>query len=341
MPRKPAAPARVTLLDVARAAGVSRATASLVIRQSPLVAAATRTKVEAAMQALGYVYNRGAATLRAGAGGFVGLVIPTLRNPFYAEFIAGVEAALDATDRVLLLGVSNDDPARQARLLRRMVEDGVEGMLVCPAEGTGAEELGPLPGSGPMVQTLRHVTPALDYIGPDYGAGMALAVDHLVGLGHRRIAFLAQGRSHSAARERREGLDRALAAQGLGPCTPVLLPAETADMARLAAERFLALGPATSAAICFNDVLAFALIGGLIDAGRRPGVDVSVIGFDHVLPSEVLRPRLTSVATHPEAVGFAAAERLVARLGTPELPVLRARVPSSLALHDTTQALPG
>src|SRR5579871_3729706 len=94
---------RVTLVDVARHSGVSRATASLVLRGSPLVAAETRERVQASMRALGYVYHRAAATLRTQRSHLIGLVIPDITNPFYAELTMGIEARLDDAQQVVVL----------------------------------------------------------------------------------------------------------------------------------------------------------------------------------------------------------------------------------------------
>src|ERR1044071_323339 len=102
-PAKPHADHAVTLADVATRAGVSRATASLVLRDSPLVARSTRERVQAAVEELGYVYNRGAATLRAARTKAVGLLVPNLANPFFAEMTAGLDDAFDAAGYVAFL----------------------------------------------------------------------------------------------------------------------------------------------------------------------------------------------------------------------------------------------
>src|SRR5689334_15221258 len=99
---------RVTLMDVAKDAGVSRATVSLVLRASPLVAEGTRERVHASMQKIGYVYHRGAASLRTQHSQTVGLVVPAITNPFFAEMTVGIEAQLDAANHVALLGNSGE-----------------------------------------------------------------------------------------------------------------------------------------------------------------------------------------------------------------------------------------
>lgn len=310
---------RVTLLDVARHAGVSRATASLVIRKSPLVGADTRARVEASMEELGYVYNMGAARLRADRSLTIGVVIPNLTNPFFAELLAGIETVIDAAGMVVILVNSGDQVDRQDMLMTRMREHGVDGIILCPAAGTGEGLLDRL-GEWhlPLVQVLRRVSDQVDYAGVDYAQGMRQAVDHLSELGHREIAFAVHGPVHSAYEERVEGFRQAMQAKGLGPEKVVRVPHQISaivDAAHLFSE-----GPnASTAVICFNDVVALGLSAGLYDLGIQVGRDFSLIGFDDVADADAMRPRLTSVSTFPEAIGEGAANLLLDRLAHPEI----------------------
>jgi len=171
---------RVTLLDVARRANVSRATASLVIRKSPLVGAETRQRVEEAIQALGYVYNMGAARMRAERSRTVGVVVPNLTNPFFGELLSGIEALIDSAGMVVIVANSGDLVERQDMVMRRMREHGVDGVILCPAADTEPAFLDRIAEWGlPLVQTLRHISEEIDYAGADYAAGMRQAVDYL------------------------------------------------------------------------------------------------------------------------------------------------------------------
>lgn len=127
---------RVTLTDVARHAGVSRATASLAIRDSPLVAEATRSEILASMSELGYVHNRAAASLRTNRTHTVGLAITDIRNPFFAQMTVGSEAQLGKDGYALLLANTPEQVDRQDHLLETMHEYGIDGVLFCPAKGT-------------------------------------------------------------------------------------------------------------------------------------------------------------------------------------------------------------
>lgn len=319
MPSEKFARKRVTLLDVAREAGVSRATASLVIRKSPLVGAETRRRVEAAIETLGYVYNLGAARMRAARSRTVGVVIPNLTNPFFAELLAGIEETLDESDLVVILANSRESEERQATVIRRLREHGVDGLIVCPAHGTGTKLLTDAAEWGvPLVQALRYVSEtAGDYAGSDYAGGMKQAVDYLFGLGHRRIAFVTGRNMHSAHAERLAGFRVGMARHGLADDLVVSI-ALTHASAVSAAARLLQGDDPPTAAICFNDVVGLGLASGLFDLGVEVGRDFSVIGFDNVSEADLARPRLTSVATHPRAIGEAAASLLADRVADPQ-----------------------
>lgn len=310
---------RVTLLDVARYASVSRATASLVIRKSPLVSTETRAKVEAAMKELGYVYNMGAARLRADRSLTIGVVIPNLVNPFFTELLAGIDRIIDAAGMVVILVNSRDLVTRQETLLTRMREHGVDGIILCPAAETEmllVERM--VEWELPLVQVLRRVSDDCDYAGVDYALGMRQAVDHLADLGHRDIAFALHGPVHSAYQERVDGFRDAMDARGLEPGNIIRVPNHIAEIAE-AAPLFVSGSRRSSAVVCFNDVVALGLSAGFYDIGMTVGRDFSLVGFDDVADAEAMRPRLTSVATFPEAIGEGAAKLLLDRLDKPDL----------------------
>ena len=128
--------ARVTLMDVARHCGVSRATVSLVLNDSPLVAAKTRDRVRQAMTELGYVYNRAAASLRTHHSDAIGVVLTNITNPYFAEFATGLQDILTSSGTVPLLAVSDEDRDLQHRLITSLVERNVDGIVLIPAHGT-------------------------------------------------------------------------------------------------------------------------------------------------------------------------------------------------------------
>ncbi len=309
-----------TVKDIARHAGVSAATVSLVLRNSPLVAATTRAGVQSSMDSLGYVYHRAAANLRARLTHTVGLVICEITNPFYAELAAGIDDALDQAGWVAFVANTAESPARQSRFIARMREHRVDGILLTPAEGTAADVVDELKRNGvPVVQMLRRVGgQGADYVSADFRLGMTLAAEHLMGLGHERIAFVGGARRVSPARDRTEAFRSILPRFGLavGPIVNCLPTRE--DGAAAVAQLFQDRTTAPTAIICHNDLCALGVMLGLADLGLAPGHDAAVIGFDNIPEGAMHRPALTSVAIGAREIGEESARLLLRRIKSPD-----------------------
>lgn len=308
----------MTLRDVAAHVGVSKSTVSLVIRGSSLVAEATRSQVLRAIQETGYVYNRGAATMRSTRTNAVALIVPQIDNPFFGEVTAGADDALDRAGFVSFLANTAETPARQDRFLDRMREHNVDGVIICPARGTSPELIRRLrTWSIPCVQAMRHVlAKEADFVAPDFRLAMELAVDHLVALGHRRIAFVGGAFPVSVTKERYAGYRLAMRRHGLDgnlifPC-PSNFGGGKAAICRVFEEP----SPPT-AAVCFNDIVAMGVTVGLSAMGRKAGTDFAVVGFDDIAEAAMWSPALTTIAITPRKLGEEAAHLLIRRIGDP------------------------
>ncbi len=311
---------RPTVKDIARHAGVSSATVSLVLRNSPLVAEATRAGVQSSIDSLGYVYDRAAANLRARLTHTVGLVICEITNPFYAELAAGIDDALDQAGWVAFVANTSESPDRQSRFIARMREHRVDGILLAPAEGTPPSSINELRRHGlPLVQILRRVGDVNgDYVSADFRLGTALAVEHLIRLGHRRIAFIGGGRRVTPARDRAEAFREILPRFGL-PVGPIVKCMPTREGGASAIEElFRTKAAAPTAVLCHNDLCALGAMLGLVDRGLVPGRDVAVVGFDNIPEAAMHRPALTTVAIGAREIGEEAARLLVRRIKSPE-----------------------
>ena len=311
--------ARVTLTDVSKDAGVSRATASMVLNDSPLIAQATKERVRASFARLGYVYDRAAASLRKNQSLAVGLVITQLSNPYFAEFVEGIQSELDDRGMDVLLGISAEDRARQRRVLVSMSERRVDGVVVIPAHQSEPADFAGL--HMPIVMLARRVKGFdTDYVGGDNYAGSVAATNHLlVTHGARRPAFIG-GHVYASAREERLG--GFLSAAGvLGIKVPVRnQPACVPDrvVARNVAAELIARDPKVDAIVCFNDAVAFGVVDAVADAGLQVGRDIRVIGFDDVKDAERARPALASVSVPAETAGRRAAQLLLKRISGSE-----------------------
>jgi len=306
---------RPTLLDVAQAAGVSRATASLVVRKSPLVGKNTRDTVEAAMADLGYVYNLGAARMRATRSRTVGVVVPNLSNPFFSVLLSGIEEALEAAGLSTFFANSNESADKQDGFVQRMREHGVDGLIICPSINTPRQLVeDALRWDIPLVQTLRKVPETdSDYAGMDVALGMGEAITRLKELGHTDVGFVTSPLHHSSRHERINTFKDHMKIAGLNVALIAEVISTHAD-ARKAAGTILQSSPPPTALICHNDVIGLGLHHGFTDLGIIPGQDISLIGFDNVAETELVRPALASVSTEPFRIGANAARLLLRRI---------------------------
>jgi LacI family transcriptional regulator len=313
--------ARATVLDIARQAGVSRATVSLVLRGSDRIKPETADKVRKAMQDVGYVYNRAAANLRSARTNFVGMVMSDLKNPFFSELAVGIEDSLYRLGLTPILANTNDDLARQRQVLQSMLEYGVLGVILSPARATDAGHLTLPPTAPPVILAMRKIDGCdLPYVGQDNANGARKAAEHLITLGHTRIAFFGGDPAITTQQERYHGYCEALRAAGL-PLLPELLfeTDVTKDGGGDAMERALASSAGPTAAVCYNDLTAIGATRALAMRGLRAGEDFAIVGFDNLSEAKDNFPPLTTIDAETMAMGDRAAHILIGLIDGPSL----------------------
>jgi len=306
---------RVTLADVAVRAGVSKSTASLVMQESDLVADSTREKVLAAIDELGYVYHRAAASLRMRRSRTVGVLVTDVINPFFAELNLGVEAELREIGEVSLVSSTYDDLERQTVLLKSFLEYQTDGVLLVPAIGTRERDLEILASrSVPLVLMTRYIGKAgPNYVGVEDVAGGRTATQHLLEHGCRRLAYFGGPEAATARRDRFKGFRSAVSKSAAAEivqdwCVPT--PTTSHD-GYLTASRLLANEePPPDGILCHGDTIAFGLMRAFREVGLRPPKDVRVIGYDDIEASAVWEPPLTTVSPHATQMGQVAAKML-------------------------------
>ncbi|MEK4014975.1 LacI family DNA-binding transcriptional regulator [Peribacillus sp. FSL M8-0224] len=304
---------RVTLQQVAKHAGVSTSTASLIVRNNPRISEATRKKVLKSMHELGYVYDRIAANLRSQSSDTVGIIITDISNTFFSEFLIGVHDALDEVGYTVLLGTTFDSVAKQDHLLSTMMEHRVGGLILCPVSESSQETIERLNEiDTPMVLAVREL-PGVnsDYVGIDYPEGARIAVDHLLGKGHKRIALLGGIKESSTWIERMEGYREALSRAGLEVDESLVIDSAPTREGGLEAVLKVLENPNPPTAIfCFSDLIAFGVMQGLMMKGITPGKDMDIVGFDNVPVAEIYHPPLTTISSFPRRIGKEAANLL-------------------------------
>jgi LacI family transcriptional regulator len=334
---------KISLKDVAQAAGVATGTVSMVLNDNPLVADSTKARVQAVIREMGYVYDRAAGNLRSKRSRIVGVSICNLSNPYFADVTAGIQEALENLGRVLVLGNCAESVPRQLNFLQTLRQYRVEGVLLTPAISTPkshVEQL--LEWNVPLVQVTRYVAGVnSDYVGNDNRLGATLATRHLLELGHERIAYLGRNRLTSTGRDRYEGFRAAMKEAGLAVLDHwvVECPATREDGFREAVGLWQGRD-APTALLCFNDPVAFGAMLGLRSIGREPGTDCSVVGMDDVSEAALWQPGLTTVSIGRDDIGRAAGRLLMDRLDEPERPFERVILMPELVVRSSTNPAP-
>ncbi|MFE4542337.1 LacI family DNA-binding transcriptional regulator [Arthrobacter sp. NPDC056727] len=312
----------VTLKDVAAHAGVSRTTASYVVTGTGRMSQKTRDRVHASIKELGYVYNRGAASLRTQRSSTIGVVVTNISSPFFGELLVGLEGELRAHGFLSLVVATGDDPTRQEQLIAELREHQIAGLAAVPASGSSPDLLDAIRASGtPHVFMTRYLEgePA-PYIGPDDVQGGRLAAQHLLEHGCRTIAYLGGRDIVLSRRDRLDGVRNAIADAGLDEAALTDIQGDATGEAGLAAgEQLLAAGPLPDGVICHSDSVAFGFYRALRVHGV-PVESVRVIGYDDIRGAALWEPPLTSVATHAERLGKLSARKLLAALGALNAP---------------------
>jgi DNA-binding LacI/PurR family transcriptional regulator len=311
----------IRLQDVARRAGVSAATVSRAINEPHRLNVATLARVEEAIRALGYRPSRVARRLRVekGLSRLVGLVIPDIQNPFFADIARGVEDAASRDGYAVFLGNSDDELEKERRYLEVMVAESVDG-IVLPPSSSRSEAAEELARSGmPLVCVDRRLTRVrVDTVSVDNALGAEQAVEHLIGLGHSRIGFIVGRLDLSTSVERLEGFERAFRRHGLEqPAGLVVAGDSRASTGRERAMELLRSQERPTALLAGNSMLTLGVLEAIHALGLRIGRDIALIGYDDMPWSLALDPPLTVVRQPAYELGFRAMELLLRRMRAP------------------------
>jgi DNA-binding LacI/PurR family transcriptional regulator len=310
----------VTIHQVAAEAGVSPSTVSNVLNgRSDRMLPQTRERVEQAIARLGYRPNGPARQLRTGRSQVVGLVVPSVANPFWGTFARHLEAAaLQAGYRVLLCN-SERDPERERDYLEELWADGIRGVVLCSSLPSLQHVL-PLVERGLAMVAFDRTAqagdpPSLVNISVDNTVGAELATRHLLQLGHRRLAFVSGSLRSVNRRARFRGFETALEEFGLTAADALVWSGGPEDqygdldiphLGRTAARELLATDRPPTAIVAVNDMCALGISAGARDAGLQVGVDVSVVGFDDIVLADLATPPLTTIRQPLPAMADAA-----------------------------------
>ncbi|WP_092972907.1 substrate-binding domain-containing protein [Actinopolyspora lacussalsi] len=304
----------VSIKDVAHRAGVSIGTVSNALNRPDRVSADTRSRVRAVIDELGYVRSESARQLRSGDSRMVALLVLDIGNPFFVAMSRGAERAAREHGLGVMMCHSAQDSEAESLYLSMFAEQRVRGVLVTPADTTGANLLAFRRHGIPYVFVDRVVdSDDACSVSVDDVAGGELAVRHLVENGHERVAYISGPSNLAQCTDRLVGARRAIEAGGLGPESLTVLETAKLDVAsgRDAGARLLGLRPRPTAVFCANDLLALGLLQAMFDAGVRVPEDVALVGYDDIEFAAAAAVPLTSVRQPAERMGSTAAELLL------------------------------
>lgn len=301
-----------TQSDVAQLAGVSRGLVSLALSGSPAVAEATRDRILAAAEQLGYSRHLGAASLAAGRSPVVGVVLPDLRNPFFEGLVATLQAESDRHRLLPLVATVSNDPAREAVVLERFRQLRVAGaVLVSPVQPLA--DLSAAGRSLPLVLVGADAPgTTIDCVHMDEDAAARLVVDHLAARGWQRIVYLSSeaGAGQVWVDRRRSAIERIAAERSL-PVTVVEVGADDGVAAELLPQ--LTSAAERVAVVAHNDLVAADAVVVLRGHGLVPGRDIAVVGFDDTHVARRPEYNFTSVSQNLSQLVHLALAALVER----------------------------
>ncbi len=329
---------RPTLRTIAEKLGVSTATVSLAMRDSAKISKDTRKRVKAALVDFGYVYQRSAAGLRTSRTHTVGVILSSVSDPFFSALLASLERELTKAGRTVFLCNSDESVPRQTQFIRRMSEYNADGIIVSPAIGSTPEDFSTtLAATLPLVFVSRAMTELrFDYVVNGDREASKLAMRHLIGLGHRRIALVGGDPSVTPFRERMRGYRESLDHAGIefdGALTLSTLPNRLAGFE--AARWISQLIPRPTAAVCYNDAVALGLMAGLQRVGLFPGRNFALVGHEDVEEASMVNPGLTVTAVSREEMSRRATAALIARIKDPDRPLERVVLPPKLIVRES------
>ncbi|RUR66574.1 LacI family DNA-binding transcriptional regulator [Variovorax sp. 375MFSha3.1] len=309
---QPSTPATVTIRDVAREAGVHVSTVSRALspEKRSLISDEVLRVVEEAAQRLGYRPNRAASALRTGRTHTIGVLVPDITNAVFPPILQGIEAS--AAARGYFVFVTNVvDHALARPVLERMLAQRVDGVVMATA--TRDDPLVDFVTKAGMTAVLVNradETGRLPAVVSDDRLAMKLAVDHLVGLGHKRIAHLAGPQTIPTGVGRRLGVEQALRDHRMKPFRVVECASYSREAGAAAMKQMLEAGAAPQAVVCCNDLVALGAYDALREAGLRVPQDISVTGHNDMPLVDMVDPPLTTIRLPHRELGWRAAEML-------------------------------
>jgi LacI family transcriptional regulator len=329
----------VTIREIAELAGVSIATVSRVVNGREDVSPGTRELVQRIVRERGYTTNRSARGLSAGRTGLIGATVPMVHAAYFSQLLSGAAEALYDQDMRLVLCPTMHEHDREVSLLERLMHGTTDGaVIILPEESSDELEL--LLNHGyrfVVIDPLLPLNERIPAVSAAHGAGADQAMNHLLSLGHRRIAAITGPHGMKATDERRRGYYAALAAAGIMPEAELEVEGNFEIGGGLsAAEHLLDLPEPPTAIFAFNDNMAIGAIRAAHARGFRVPADLSIVGFDDLEEAEIVTPALTTIRQPLAEMGRIAVSLLIRLLDNQRLEALHVELGTRLVIREST-----
>ena len=326
----------ITLYDIAASLGVSKATVSLAINNDSRVADETRRKILTKIDELGYVYNRGAAGLSTGQSNTVGLAVHDITNPYFAEVCSECEVILSQNNKLPFLCNTRESMDSQQQFIKVLIEHRADGLILSPVNATKLNAFEPIFSRKlPTVLIARYVEGAkLDYVGNDGVLAFKTVTEHLIKLGHTRIAWLGGGQDTSVSKNRYLGFVQAMDKHHLPINASRVLNCESSPKGgEGAADYILGLDKPPTGIVCFSDLVALGVLSCMHRRGIQPGKDIGVVSCDDIEEADRGYVQLTTMRIKKAEIGRKAAELLIRRINNPNAPIRHIHLESELIVR--------
>jgi LacI family transcriptional regulator len=324
--------------DVAKKAGVSIATVSRVLNDSPLVTESARRKVLRAVKALNYQPNRAAQRLRAGRSHVIGLIISDIQNPFFTSIVRGIEDVAHQHGYSLVLCNSDEDPEKEKLYINVMRSEEVAGVILASASEAKPQVDDLITYNIPVVAIDRQVDDRqIDSVMATNIEGARAAVTHLLDLGHRCVGFIGLPLTHTPGKERYEGYQQALRADQLPMSQDFVRISDAKQQGGYESTRdLLTQQPCVTALFVANNLMTLGALEAIRERGLKIPDDISIVGFDDMPWANLLQPPLTAIAQPTYELGQRAAELLLGRLKERDKPVTHEKLETRLIVRGST-----
>jgi len=334
-------PGRITIREVAEAAGVSRSTASRALTGRGYAARKVRERVREAAHGLGYVPDATARHLRQQASQSIGVLVSDLGNPFYAGLASGISQQARARKYTMMLADDGGSPELEAEAAEAFVSFRVAGVVVTPVSAHVTTYL--RRQQIPVVEVDRQFAAgSCDAVIVDNAAAAQRVTAHLLELGHRRIALVTDEMHWTTGRDRLAGYEAAFAASGVA-LDPGLVVTAGWDVgaAQKEARKLLSRSRPPTAVFAANNVLAEAVWRAAAELGLEIPRQLSLVSFDDVPWMSMVRPGVTAVAQDTVGLGEAAIAQLFERIQSPLAPIRTVMLSPTIIMRESAAAPPG